>query len=85
MFMVESSEVEAQQVRESESALLRLNLLLVKLLVVAHPDLADQVGHLLRDTRCRILDYELGAAWDREVRELAADIPAIAAVLANPS
>jgi hypothetical protein len=85
MFIVETSEVEAQQVRESESALLRLNLLLVKLLVTAHPDLTDQVGQLLRETRCRILDYELGAAWDREVRELAADVPAIAAILANPN
>jgi hypothetical protein len=85
MFIVETSEVEAQQVRESESALLRLNLLLVKLLVTAHPALTDQVGQLLRETRCRILDYELGAAWDREVRELAANVPAIAAILANPN
>ena len=85
MFMLESNEVEAQQVRESEGALLRLNLLLVKLMIVAHPGMADQIGELLRSTRCRILDYELGAAWDREVRELAANVPAIARVIALPS
>jgi hypothetical protein len=84
MFISEGSEVEAQQVRESESALLRLNLLLVKLVVTAHPHLADEVGELLRSTRCRILDYELGAAWDREVRMLAADMPTIAPIVALP-
>jgi len=84
MFMLEGNEVEAQQVRESEGALLRLNLLLVRLLVTAHPEFADQVGEILRSTRCRILDYELGAAWDREVRELAAGTPAIARVVPLP-
>ena len=85
MFMLEGDEVATQQVRESEGALLRLNLLLVKLMVIAQPDVADMVGELLRQTRCRILDYELGAAWDREVRELAADVPAIGRVVAISS
>ena len=84
MFMLEGNEVEAQQVRESEGALLRLNLLLVKLMVQAHPEMTEQVGDLLRQTRCRILDYELGAAWDREVREFAEDVPAIARVVPLP-